>query len=344
MFHRLCLTVTVLVFCLVAAELLLPLVPPHLGTMQRIVHHVDQSGNYYLRPDTAVEFAGMFETIDPPIVWQINDQGLRAAGHIGPPDRRLRIASYGDSETFGWSVALGDTFQQRMEAIDPSVEVLNLGIPGYNAENVADRMQATLPQYEPDLIVYLVNKNDVDLPNDISDSVLSSDLLLRLRFLWQVVLQKPRRQQLRISPERQAFLAAQLERIVRLAGEHRAALYLVFMKTATWEGALAQSRPGSLLASIGDGVDEVSGGDSAAPVVILAEPWLKPFARIDDHIPRQAHAVLAERLCERIAAAAGPGCRPPRWSPDGRAQPGSHLATAAPARVLAARGELAAAN
>ncbi len=318
MFHRLLLAVSTLVVALVTAELLLPLVPPHLGTMQRIVHHVDQSGNYFLKPGVAVSFEGMFEEISPPVTWQVNGQGFRAAADAAPLSGRYRIATYGDSETFGWSVALDDTFQRRMEGIDGGVEVLNFGIPGYNAENVADRIEATLPAYEPDLAVYLVNKNDVDLPNDISDTVLSSDLLLRLRFLWQVVLTKPWRQQMRNSPERYAFLAGQLDRIARFTEARGVPVLFVFMKSHSWEGAAAHASPhGFVAAARGRAADlEVPGAGIEAPElasVVVADASLKPFARVDDHLPKEAHEVLASGICRKISGGSG-SCRPDAWS------------------------------
>lgn len=332
--NRWLLTAFALVISLAAAELLLPLVPPHLGTMQRIVHHVDRSGNYYLRPDTTVEFEGMFEKISPPVAWQINDQGLRATGHIGPPAGRLRIATYGDSETFGWSVAINETFQHRMEALDRRVEVLNFGIPGYNAENVGDRIQATVGEFAPDLIVYLVNKNDVDLPNDISDSVLSSDLLLRIRFLWQVALTKPWRQRLRVSPERLAFMAGQLDRIARIADDRGVPLLFVFMKTATWTGAAERARAGGFVAAAARGVLPVAAHGSKPPRAVLAEEWLRPFARLDDHLPPAAHDVLARRVCEQISGSACGGCVPAGWNAGERDRKGWPVTTAA--RPLAA--------
>jgi hypothetical protein len=289
--------------------------------MQRIVHHVDNSGNYYLRPSVEIPFSGMFETISPTITWQTNSQSFRAARDAGPLSDKFRIATYGDSETFGWSVALEDTFQQHMERIDPDVEVLNLGIPGYNAENVADRMEATLTTWSPDLVVYLVNKNDVDLPNDISDAVLSSELLLRVRFFWQVVVKKSWRQQMRHSPERSAFLAGQLDRIARFAGDHRVPLLFVFMKSYTWQGALENAAPDGFVARAARGALVPASAAAPSVQVVLAEDWLRPFTRIDDHLPAPAHAVLARGLCERISGLPQGACKPAQWTPDDRTAP-----------------------
>jgi hypothetical protein len=336
--HRWILSATAFGLSVVLAEMLLPLVPPRLGTMQRIVHHVDQSGNYYLRPNSEVEFDGMFERISPAVTWQINDQGLRGDHHVDVPSTKFRIATYGDSETFGWSVSLDDTFQRRMERIDPRVEVLNLGIPGYNAENVADRMEATVDTVAPDLLVYLANKNDVDLPNDIRDSVLSSELLLRMRFLWQVVLTKPWRLERRRSPERLAFMASQLDRIASLASGRGIPVRVVFLKTRTWQGAVGQAKPGGFVAAAASTRTAASTPTPADSVrVVLAEDWLGNFPRLDDHLPAEAHAVLAGRLCEDLSQGLPQSCLPPGWSVSARSR---HVlpvaASAVPAPVLAA--------
>jgi hypothetical protein len=200
-----------------------------------------------------------------------------------------------------------------MEKQDSGLEVLNFGIPGYNAENVADRIEATLPSYSTDLVVYLVNKNDVDLPNDISDRVLASDLLLRLRFLYQVVLTKPWRQKMRQSPERYEFLATQLDRIARYTAQRGVPVMFVFMKNYTWEGAEAEAEPGGFVATMRD-AHGASDTDSRAARVVLAEDVLSPFPRLDDHMRREAHEVLAHRLCEAISGGIGHACLPAHWS------------------------------
>ena len=64
---RLALLCVTLLLLVVAAELLLPLFPPRLGTMQRIVYNVDSEGHYALRPETEISFHGMFENLSQPV-------------------------------------------------------------------------------------------------------------------------------------------------------------------------------------------------------------------------------------------------------------------------------------
>ena len=183
----------------IAVELVLPWFPPYLGQFRRLVFHPgDGTTTYALRPDVTVGFSGVFERIRPSVTWQVNGQGLRADAPVGAREQNFRIATYGDSETFGWSVDFADTYQQRMQDIDPRVEVLNFGVPGYNVDDVSRRIETTTGDYSPDMWIYLVNKNDVDAPLDISDPVLASELLLRLRFAYQM-WKKPWRRQARTS-------------------------------------------------------------------------------------------------------------------------------------------------
>jgi hypothetical protein len=307
MLKRLGLFVVALFSAALVAELVLPLFPPRLGTMRRIVHHVGNSGNYGLVPGVKVRFSGMFHTISPSVLWQVNDQGLRDDTDVGPRGSRYRIATYGDSETFGWSVALEDTFQRRMETIDPGVEVVNLGVPGYNAVDIARRIEATLATYDPDLVVYLVNANDDDPPIHISDAVLSSELLLRLRFFYQTVLTWDGRARARQHPDRLAFLAGQIDRIHAFTQAHGVPLLLVYMRERTWKGTRKYAPRGGFLAS-------TAGIDGPVPGVIEVEKELRSFPELDSHMNAGSHAALAARLCSVISKGTEARCTPPDWS------------------------------
>lgn len=321
MLKKLGLTAASVALFAVAAELLLPFFPPHLDAMLRVLERGDDGG-YALRPGIELSFSGMFESISPPVSWQINEQGLRADERIGPLSDRFRIASYGDSEAFGVSVDLEDTFGGRMARIDPRVEVLNLGVPGYNAREIADRIEATLPLYEPDLVLYLVNKNDTDPPIRIHDRVVRSSLLLRLRFLYQIWVTHPDRVAARRSPERLAWLASQLDRIAAMTQARDVPLLLVFMRSSTWRRARQHATPGGFTASAeraGSGLQ-----------VIEIKDWIDPYPKRDDHLGPEAHREIAERLCSAIAGSAADACIPAGWSPNIRG--GRHSARLVPAR------------
>jgi hypothetical protein len=133
---------------------------PQVGKLRQLVESTGDERGYAPKPDIRLSFDGVFERLSDTITWQTNSAGVRHEGEIGPLGQRFRVAAYGDSETFGWSLELEDTFERRMEALDPRVEVLNFGVPGYNVTNVRDHMERTVPLFEPDLVLYLVHKND----------------------------------------------------------------------------------------------------------------------------------------------------------------------------------------
>jgi len=115
-----------------AAELL----PKHKAAIQRLL---DDSSGFLMhspilgwepRPDTARRY-------------RINRQGLRGdQDYAAEPDpRRVRIVTFGDSFTFGAQVPRAFTFQEQMMELEPVVEVLNFGVPGYGLDQAFLRYQ-----------------------------------------------------------------------------------------------------------------------------------------------------------------------------------------------------------
>ena len=109
-----------------------------------------------LRPN--VSFAGN----DFPLVGVVsNEQGLRRVGAVsadkGP--RETRILFIGDSVTFGWGVAHGDTFvhltEQALRSRHPQVDsvCINAGVPGYSLFQGERFLDSDGFGYQPDLVV-----------------------------------------------------------------------------------------------------------------------------------------------------------------------------------------------
>ncbi|MDH3771169.1 MAG: hypothetical protein OET79_09330, partial [Nitrospirota bacterium] len=94
---------------LVAAEVGLRLFATDIGVLMRLFEKTDDPRPYALRPDALVEFSGLNSPLGRTILWQVNSQGLRDDRTIAPRGDRFRIATAGDSEAFGWSVALEET-------------------------------------------------------------------------------------------------------------------------------------------------------------------------------------------------------------------------------------------
>jgi hypothetical protein len=54
-------------------------------------------------------------------------------------------------------------------------------------------------------------------------------------------------------------------------------------------------------------------GEQESVRVLVADAKLRPFSRLDDHLPAGAHEVLASELCTEISGRAQ-SCRPDTWS------------------------------
>ena len=87
-------------------------------------------------PDTYMVFdADLGWTIRPNArksIYQANSRGLRASREydLAPPADRVRIAAFGDSFTHASGVPNAFTWEERLEQLQPGLEVMNFGIPG----------------------------------------------------------------------------------------------------------------------------------------------------------------------------------------------------------------------
>jgi hypothetical protein len=92
-----------------------------------------------------------------------NPHGYRGPDRITPKDpRRVRIAVLGGSSTYGVLVSDADTWPAQLASeLGPSVEVLNLGIPGYTT--VENLMQTAFEfgDLAPDIALYYLGWNDL---------------------------------------------------------------------------------------------------------------------------------------------------------------------------------------
>jgi GDSL-like Lipase/Acylhydrolase family len=69
----------------------------------------------------------------------------------------------GDSLTYGYGIAEKDTFVHLLNdwlSQEAPVEVFNLGVSGYQSEDIANVIEKFLPQLQPDLVVYTICLND----------------------------------------------------------------------------------------------------------------------------------------------------------------------------------------
>ena len=292
-------------------EILVRFIPPDLMALRRLVMVVPDSRPYILKPDMTIPFSGMFTRISPPIEWRTNAQSLRENQDIAPRSTRFRIATYGDSETFGWSVKPEDTFQKQMEAIDPRVQVINFGVPGYNTTNIADHMIQTVLLYRPDLIIYLVHKNDLDDSIEVSQMFGYSHLLLKLRLVYQQWILKPEQKRQRRSPKRQAFFAQEVERMIAIGKQYRIPFILAFLHTQN-ENALRKFGNDQFFKNL----NRSHKGTMPLPPLQLInlKPFIKPFPKLDHHLSPEAFRQLAQQLCQMISSSTENQCVPPQWA------------------------------
>ncbi len=279
--------------------------------LRQLVKVVPDTRPYILNSEINIPFTGMFTPISPPIEWRTNAQGLREDYVVTPRATRFRIATYGDSETFGWSVKSADTFQKQMETMDSRVEVLNFGVPGYNVTNIADHMEKTTPLYHPDLIIYLVHKNDLDDSIELSQIFEHSHLILKLRLLYQQWVLKPEQKKIRRSPERQAFFTKEVHRIIQLCKQRQIPLILAFLNKQSEEilREFGLQQPSYQLDVPPDRSEPLS------PLQLLnVNPVIKQFPKLDHHLSPLAYHHLAKKLCQVISTSTVEHCIPPTMS------------------------------
>lgn len=280
---------------LALAEAAVRFLPPDLTVIRDLVRYVDEPVGYRLKPNVRIEFDGLFDPLPETVVWETNVQRIRDDKTFSESSQHRRIATYGDSETFGWSVSQEATFQKTLERMADGVEVINFGVPGYNTTNIVHAMAESLPEYKPDLVVYLFNKNDFDLPVYISDTEFNSHLIGRIRFVWQITAAKDERKRIRKSKERTQVVLRDLARMLELAQSNGAQMMIGFTRWEDWLRLRSELVAGNpLLAAI----------DAGTLHLVNAEPAIAGIPRLDDHLAPTAHQRLAALLCTHPAVCA----------------------------------------
>jgi hypothetical protein len=79
-------------------------------------------------------------------------RGLRAVPPT-KPQGRLRVAALGDSFTFGEDVGDTETWVHQLEAIEPALEAVNLGIHGYGHDQMLLTLREEGPWLQPDVVL-----------------------------------------------------------------------------------------------------------------------------------------------------------------------------------------------
>lgn len=116
----------------------------------------------------ASEFRPGFRTLYKGHEVTFNSDGYRGPEFPPREEDVLRVGLVGDSFTFGTAVPLEDTLavklREALDAVGRPAQVLNFGVPGYCALNVAAVVEERALAHDLDVVVYVFYANDVDPP------------------------------------------------------------------------------------------------------------------------------------------------------------------------------------
>ena len=121
---------------------------------------------YRLRPGAEAQREGR-----DGVRYRINEDGFRGRRYAQtPPANTFRIVVLGDSLTFGYGVAESEVYTTLLAGVlaEPrggrAVEVLNLGVGGYNPYNEVALFEGIGAAYQPDLVLVQFCINDLNDP------------------------------------------------------------------------------------------------------------------------------------------------------------------------------------
>ena len=163
-------TAVAFLLCEIGARLIFPR-PPVGNREPQVAHLYDPEIRYVLAPSQQ-------GWIDDGLV-TVNARGFRGADVTVPkPVGRYRVAVAGDSLTMGWGVADEETYAARLERLlrqdspQRGVDVINLGVGGYNTRQEVTLLSRHAASLEPDLVLIGFYSNDV--PDALDDNEASA--------------------------------------------------------------------------------------------------------------------------------------------------------------------------
>lgn len=153
-----------------------------LGDIVRL--HSDNRIVFELRPHTRGTFIGQ--------QIEINSLGMRDKERsVEKSPGTFRILALGDSHTFGWGVGQNETWPSVLEEKllvkypKRDFEVMNLGVPGYNAVQEVQAFETKAEALNPDLVIINYCNNDMDLPNFLANP--PDPFSLSTSYLWEFI-------------------------------------------------------------------------------------------------------------------------------------------------------------
>ncbi|HUK34259.1 MAG TPA: SGNH/GDSL hydrolase family protein [Vicinamibacterales bacterium] len=146
--------------CEVAARMIFP-APPNRTRQPPLAYVIDPEIRYVLLPNQQ-------GWIDDGLV-TVNAAGFRSTRQtdVPKPPGRFRIVTLGDSVAIGMGVADNETFSAQTEALlrqqfpGKDLEVVNLGVPGYDTRQEVGLLHRHLTELNPNLVLVGFYSNDV---------------------------------------------------------------------------------------------------------------------------------------------------------------------------------------
>lgn len=97
--------------------------------------------------------------------FRTNSRGIRGREHAyTKPAGTRRIVVIGDSFTWGYGVSNGETYPDRLEALLPGTDVINLGVTAYGLRQERLYLEREGVRYAPDVVVLGFCLNDIYRP------------------------------------------------------------------------------------------------------------------------------------------------------------------------------------
>jgi lysophospholipase L1-like esterase len=156
--------------CEAVARVFLP-APPDAAREPQIAFYYDPEIRYVYAPNQK-------GWIDDGFV-NINSLGFRGRDVVVPkPPGHFRVVVIGDSVTMGWGVNDDETFSARLEQRlhkrfpGRSLDVVNLGVGGYDTRQEVTLLKRKVAQLQPDLVIVGFYSNDV--PDALDDKEASA--------------------------------------------------------------------------------------------------------------------------------------------------------------------------
>ena len=142
-------------------EVAFRLLEVHVGTVQINRATIERTANprllFELRPGSSIQAE---------VRYSINSLGMRGPEVSEAKEAGVtRVAVIGDSIAFGYWVEERDAFPRQLETMlggPRHVEVLNLGVPGYDLEQYVETVRARALPLAPDVVVVAFCLNDLE--------------------------------------------------------------------------------------------------------------------------------------------------------------------------------------